>query len=78
MKAGSQGETPRPSLERASAGNLDRVGAHDRDGVELEPRDRHLQAAQRDDHLDLAGVDVETLLDLVDRGVEAVGLEREV
>ena len=47
--------------------DLDGVGAHDRGGGELQPRDGHLQAAQRDDHLDLVVGYLAAGLELGDR-----------
>ena len=68
--AGSHGRDAEPVGEARLGRHLDGVGADDRRGREIEPRDRHLQAAQRHDHLDLAVLDVAAGLELVDRGRE--------
>ena len=72
------GRDAEPVGEARLRGNLDGVGAHDRGELEVEPGDRHLQPAQRHDHLDLALLDVEAGLDLVDRRRQAALVDREV
>ena len=59
-------------------GHLDGVGANDRRGRKLEPHQRHLQPAQRDDHLDLVFRRLAAGLELGDRLAQPLAVEREV
>ena len=53
-------------------GHVDRVGADDRGAVEIDAGGRHLEADERHDRLDLARLGLGAVLDLGDRGGEAV------
>ena len=72
------GRDPEPLARPRLGGNVDRVGADDRGACQIEPRHGHLKAAQGHDHLDLPDLGLACELDLVDRGGEAVVVEREV
>ena len=63
---------------RGFGGNVDGVGADDRRTAQVEPVGGHLEADERHDRLDLAGLGLGALLDLGDRGGEALVVELEV
>ena len=80
--ADQEGGLPRGAAGALAAGGLggdvDGIGADDRRAAEVEPRCRHLEADQRDDRLDLAGLGLGALLDLGDRRGEALVVDLEV